>query len=180
MKMFYLRLKDKYGLNFLFLYLVLILYIITGFIDFAYFKDVGLGFLNIFIYQIIPVLIFVFVLMFIFNILISKDLIKQKIKKSGNLTKYFFSIIGGILSTGPVYMWYPFLKQLKDHGLNHGHIASFIYARSIKIPFLLIMIFYFGLKYTIIFNLVILFSAIIIGIFINLIFKLIPYENNNS
>ena len=77
-------------------------------------------------------------------------------------------------------MWYPFLKKLKDHGLNYGHIATFIYARAVKIPFLAVMIYYFGLKYTIIFNLVLIFLAIILGIVINLIFNLYNYEENNS
>jgi hypothetical protein len=55
--------------------------------------------------------------------------------------------------------------------LYYGHIATFIYARAAKIPFLAAMIFYFGLKYTIIFNLVLVFMALLIGILINLIFK---------
>ena len=180
MKLLYLKLKDKYSGNYLFLGFILFIYIIIWLFNFNIFKIIWLDFLKIFIYQIIPVLFIIFSLIFIFNILIEKDYIKKKIKNSSSFYKYIYSIIWWILSTWPVYMWYPFLKQLNKHWLNYWHIASFIYARAIKIPFLLIMILYFWLKYTIIFNLIILFLAIIIWIIINLIFNFFDYENNNG
>jgi len=124
------------------------------------------------------VLLIVFVFMFILNILIEKEFIKNKIKNAKSITKYFVSIIWGIFSTWPVYMWYPFLKQLKNHWLSYGHIATFIYARAVKIPFLAVMIMYFGLKYTIIFNLVLIFLALVLGIIIDLLFNLKYYEKN--
>ncbi len=180
MKLFYLKLKDKFWWNWLFLFTVLIIYFLIGFFNFQYFLSVWNLVINIFVKQIFLVLIIVFVFMFILNILLKKDKIKEKIKNSKNSTKYIFSIIWWIFSTGPVYMWYPFLKKLKDNGLNYGHIATFIYARAVKIPFLAVMIFYFGLKYTIIFNLVLMFLAFLIWVLVNLIFNLYDYEKNNS
>jgi len=180
MKLFFLKLKDKYWFNSLFLFVVLIVYLITGLFDFNYFLWVTKEVYNIFVKQILLVLVIVFVLMFILNILLQKDKVKNLIKNSNSFTKYFFAVIGWIFSTGPVYMWYPFLKQLKDHWLNYGHIASFIYARAVKIPFLTVMIFYFGLKYTVIFNLVLIFLAVVIGLLISLIFNYNNYEKNNS
>jgi len=180
MKLFFLKLKDKYWFNWIFLFVVLIFYLITGLFDFNYFLWVTKEVYNIFVKQILLVLVIVFVLMFILNILLQKDKVKNLIKNSNSFTKYFFAVIGWIFSTGPVYMWYPFLKQLKDHWLNYGHIASFIYARAVKIPFLTVMIFYFGLKYTVIFNLVLIFLAVVIGLVVSLIFNYNNYEKNNS
>lgn len=180
MKLLYLKLKDKYWWNYLFLSWVLFIYIFIWLSSFHRFKAIWLSFFNIFIYQIIPVLFIIFTFIFIFNILIEKEYIKEKIRNSNSFLKYTYLIIWGILSTGPVYMWYPFLKQLKTHWLNYGHIACFIYARAIKIPFLMVMIIYFWAKYTIIFNLIILFLSISIWITINFIFNFFNYENNNS
>jgi len=135
MKLLYLKLRDKYSGNYLFLGLVLFIYFLIWLFNFSYFKLIWLDFLKIFIYQILPVLIIIFSLIFIFNILIEKDYIKEKLKNSTSFSKYIFSIIWWTLSTWPVYMWYPFLKQLKNNWLNYWHIASFMYARAIKIPF---------------------------------------------
>ena len=109
--------------------------------------------------------------MFWLNILLEKDIIKNKIKNSKNSTKYIVSIIWWILSTWPVYMWYPFLKQLNEHWLNYGHIATFIYARSVKIQFFAVMILYFWLKYTITFNFVLILLSFFVWILINLLFN---------
>jgi len=167
MKLLFLKLKDRFWWNWIFLFIILIMYLIIGFFNFDYFLLVWKEVYNIFIKQILWVLVIVFFLMFILNILLEKEKVKQLIKNSNNFTKYIFSIIWGIFSTGPVYMWYPFLKQLKDHWLHYGHIASFIYARAIKLPFITVMILYFWLKYTIIFNFVLLFLSFILWLFIN-------------
>lgn len=180
MKLLYLKLKDKYGFNYLFLSTVLLLYIIVWLCDFNLFKLIWIDFLKVLLFQMIPVLFIIFSLIFIFNILIEKDYIKEKLQNSNSLVKYLYSIIWWILSTWPVYAWYPFLRQLQTYWLTYGHIASFIYARAIKIPFLAIMIIYFWLKFTVIFNLVLLLLAIFIWITINLIFNFLKYENNNS
>ncbi len=180
MKLFFKKFKDKFGVNWIFLFVVLFVYAIIWIFNQNLFLAIWKDFLNVFFKQILAVLLIVFIFMFVLNILLQKDTIKDKIQNSSNNVKYIVSIFGGILSTGPVYMWYPFLKKLKDHGLNYGHIASFIYARVIKIPFLAVMVFYFGLKYTIIFNLVLLVLALLIWIIINLIFNYFDYEKNNS
>lgn len=180
MKLLWLKLKDKLWINWIFFYFILIIYLTSIFINFDFFKNVLFDFLNIFIKQIIPILFIIYILMFIFNILIEKETIKNKIEKSSKLTKYFFVIIWWIFSTGPVYMWYPLLKKLKSNWLNYGHIATFIYVRAIKIPFLIFMLSYFWMKYTLIFNLVIIFLAILLWICITLIFNFIWYEKNNS
>ena len=117
--------------------------------------------------------------MFVFNLLLKNDKVKNYIKNAKSTIKYFFAVLGGIFSTGPVYMWYPFLKNLKEYGLSWGHIATFIYARAVKIPLLAAMIFYFGLKYTIIFNTVLIILALLLGLIIDLLFKEYKNENNN-
>ncbi len=170
MKLFFKKLKDKFGGNWIFLFVVFVIYFIIWIFNQNLFLAIWEDFLNVFFKQILVVLLIVFVFMFILNILLQKDTIKNKIQNSSNHVKYIVSIFGWILSTGPVYMWYPFLKKLNDNWLNYGHIASFIYARAIKIPFLAVMVFYFGLKYTIIFNLVLVILALIVWFLINLIF----------
>ncbi len=179
MKKYYIKLKDKYWFNYLFLFWIIILYIFIWLFDFCYIIKSLLYFLNIFIKQILPLLIVVYIFIFIFNIIIKNDYIKNKIEKSNTVTKYIVVILLWIISTWPVYMWFPMLKKLHEHWINYEHIASFIYARAIKIPFLAAMFFYFWVKYTIIFNWVILFLAILIWLIINLLSNFINYENNN-
>ncbi|WP_231288465.1 hypothetical protein [Methanococcus maripaludis] len=92
---------------------------------------------------------------------VTKYLVENGIKK------WIFVIIGGILSSGPIYMWYPLLADLKDKGMTHGLIACFLYNRALKIPLLPIAVLYFGWKYIAILSLVMIFMSIIQGIIID-------------
>jgi len=49
-----------------------------------------------------------------------------------------------MLSHGPVCAWYTFLAEIREKGVSNGRVATFLYARAVKIPLLAAMIFYFG------------------------------------
>ncbi len=90
----------------------------------------------------------------------------------GNKIKaWFYIIIGGILSTGPMYMWYPLLKDLREKGMNNGEVACFLYNRSIKPAYLPLIVIYFGLKYTIILTLLIIIFSLLQAFIIE---KIVP------
>jgi hypothetical protein len=125
--------------------------------------------------KIIPILLLVYVIIFIFNFLISNKKILNFLKRWSYTRKLLFSVLFGILSSWPVYLWYWLLKQLQDVGLSLGHIATFSYARAIKLPMLPIMITYFWLKFSIIFILVLLVFSFIQSFFVDLFFNKILY-----
>ena len=101
--------------------------------------------------------------MFITNYFISpKTLVKKLSKKRKR--NWSFVLLAGIISTGPIYMWYPLLSELKEKGLREGFIATFLYARAVKPALIPLMIFYFGLTFTIIITINIIIFSIIQGI----------------
>lgn len=121
-------------------------------------------------YKILPVFLVVFVIMLFLNYFIHPVWVKKYLDKSSGWKRWPIAIISGIISTGPIYMWYPMLKDLLKHGVSQGVIAAFLYARAIK-PFLLpIMGFYFGWKYVIILTLLMIIFSILQGILIDKLF----------
>jgi uncharacterized membrane protein YraQ (UPF0718 family) len=59
------------------------------------------------------------------------------------------SVAAGIISMGPIYAWYPLLKELRGKGAADSLIAVFLGNRAVK-PFLLpVMISYFGWVYVV-------------------------------
>ena len=81
---------------------------------------------------------------------------------------WVLAISMGILSHGPIYVWYPLLKDLRDHGMRSGLIAVFLYNRAIKIPLLPVMIFYFGIGFVIILSIYMMIASVVEGKIINL------------
>ncbi len=108
--------------------------------------------------KIAPIFIFIFILMVLTNRYIDNYFIVKHLRGS-LIKKWFYIIVGGILSTGPLYVWYPLLKNLKEKGLTDGEIASFLWNRSIKPAYLPIMISYFSLNYTILLTITIIITS---------------------
>ena len=91
--------------------------------------------------KLIPILVLVWLLM----ALISYFLPAKKMKNRINKTKggWAIAVGGGILSSGPIYAWYPMLAELRSHGVRKGFIAAFLYNRAIKVPLLPVAFTYF-------------------------------------
>jgi len=101
---------------------------------------------NIFI-SIIPILVFVIFLMGISNLLLKPKKVSKYLGKNSGVKGWLLSAIFGILSHGPIYVWYPLLKDLNNQGMRTGLVAVFLYNRAIKIPLVPIMVFYFGIYF---------------------------------
>lgn len=122
---------------------------------------------------IIPVFILVFVLMVIVNYIITPKQVNEYFGKFSGIRKWIIAVVGGIISSGPIYMWYPMLKELHNKGVGYGFIATFLYNRAIKLPLIPMLIIYFGLQYTITLTVVMVIFSIIQG----LIFERIKFQN---
>ncbi len=114
--------------------------------------------------NIIPVLVLIFAIMSAVNYYVSPESISRYIGKSSGYKKWIFAILGGILSTGPIYMWYPMLKELKKQGVGYGFIATFLYNRAIKIPLLPIMLLYFSVPYIAALTFTMILASLVIGL----------------
>jgi len=94
--------------------------------------------------QIAPILLLVVFFMGIMNYFLNPKTIKKYVGKGSGIRGWALAISTGILSHGPIYVWYPLLKDLRDHGMKNGLVAVFLYNRAIKIPLLPLFIYYFG------------------------------------
>ncbi|GAH75359.1 unnamed protein product, partial [marine sediment metagenome] len=73
------------------------------------------------------------------------------------------SVAAGIISMGPIYVWYPLLKELREKGAGNMPIAVFLYNRAVK-PFLLpVMIAYFGWVYVSILTVLTVLASVVNG-----------------
>jgi hypothetical protein len=73
------------------------------------------------------------------------------------------SNIGSIFISGPPYVLFPFLGELKKYGVKDSLLVAFLNNRNVQPTFLPIMIFYFGIPFTIIVSIYILLFSFING-----------------
>ena len=148
------------------LYIVIAIYFILFFIDHDNIINAIMK-ASYILYTLLPIFAFIIILTALINYFLKpKHILKHFGKDSGKMG-IFYSIVGGILSHGPMYAWYGMLNDMRKHGLKDGLIAVFLYSRAIKLPLLPLMIAIFGLTYTIVLNIYIIIFAIIQGMLID-------------
>jgi uncharacterized membrane protein YraQ (UPF0718 family) len=100
--------------------------------------------------QIIPIFSLVYIIMLGTNYYVTNAFIKKHMTENIGIKNWIIAIVSGILSVGPIYMWYPLMKDLKKKGVKDKYIATFLYNRGIKLQWLPMLVLYFGLKYSMI------------------------------
>jgi hypothetical protein len=152
------NLVKKIGANWLFLIAVILLYIVLGVWDLQSALAAAKSFL-VLLKRILPILGIVFTLIFISNLFLNPKIVSRYLGKGRG--GWPVAIVAGILSMGPIYLWYPLLGELKQKGMREALIAVFLYNRAVKIPLLPVMIYYFGIRVVLIVTvLMILFSML--------------------
>ncbi len=162
--------KQKKNKKWYFLFVIFSIYVITAFLNFEIFIK-SLDFLKEIVFQLIPIFVIVYILMVIVDKFISSDFINTHMSKDAGIKAWIIMIVSGIISTGPIYAWYPFLSNLQKKGVSDGLLATFLYNRSIKIQFFPVLLTYFSPAYVFILTFLMIFFSIIQGIWIDMFVK---------
>jgi uncharacterized membrane protein YraQ (UPF0718 family) len=120
--------------------------------------------------KILSILVIVIFVTAIINYLLNPKDLANHLSDKG-LKGWLIALMAGILSHGPMYAWYPLLANLREHGVKSGLIATFLYARAVKLPMLPLMVLYFGMAFTIVLSLLILTFSVIQGVIINRVLR---------
>ena len=113
--------------------------------------------------KILPILIVVILFTALLNYFFKPRQIVTHLGQDSGINGWLWALMAGILSHGPMYVWYSLLEDLRIHGMRDGLIVVFFASRAIKIPLLPMMIDYFGWAFTLILSFYILIGALIQG-----------------
>jgi uncharacterized membrane protein YraQ (UPF0718 family) len=104
--------------------------------------------------------------MFLTNFFFRRDSILRLLGKGSGFRGWTVAIAGGIASSGPIYMWYPLLGDLKDKGMKDSLVAAFLYNRAVKIPLLPMMVHYFGWPFALVLSIYMIAFSVVNGILV--------------
>lgn len=144
---------------------VLLAYLLLFFVNYDLAEQAFFNFLEM-AKKIMFLLVFVFIIMVIINLIFTKERAIEYLGEDSGIKSWFYAIIGGVLISGPPYILYPMLGELKKRGMSDSLIAVVLYNRNVKIAFLPALVYYFGIKYTIILSLYIILFSILNGLLI--------------
>ena len=148
-------------------FLILCILIYVGVIIFD--TELGVKFIKSFLsiaWELFPIFILIIVFVFFFNLFLDKKKMMKFLGRKSGVKGWAFAIIGGILSSGPGYMWYPMLEDLRKRGMRTSLAVGFLYNRGVQIPLLPMMIHYFGSWFTLFFTFYMIVFSIINGLLV--------------
>lgn len=158
--------KKKINNGMKFFLIVLFLYFVLLFLNFEKGTQIMIDFIEM-NKKILPLLGFVFVAMVLVNSFLTEDVLKKHLGEGRGIKGFFYATIAGILVSGPPYVLFPMLAELKKKGLSNYHLAIFLFNRNVKIPFFPALIFYFGFTYSLILSFYIIIFSFFNGVLVD-------------
>ncbi|MBR9703734.1 hypothetical protein GOV10_06850 [Candidatus Woesearchaeota archaeon] len=168
-------LKEKVGSPIIFLLFSLLIAGVFALFDMTIIKSAIPIFIDI-LAQVWYVLIIVFGLLFLSNLFLTPKAVKKWLSHASGWKGWLLAVGGGILSSGPIYLWYPLLSELEKQGMRKAYTATFLYNRAVKPALLPLLITYFGITYTLVLTVYMILFSIIQGSII----EKILYKQKNS
>ncbi len=142
--------------------LVVVAYIVLAFVHksaFAVAMQKSLEVIEI----LVPIFTIVILLMAVIGYFFQERSFISSLPGQRGFKGWLIALVVGLLSHGPMYAWYPILEELRKKGLRDGYIATFFYARAVKLPLLPLMVDYFGLTFTVVLTLYIVIASLLQG-----------------
>jgi uncharacterized membrane protein YraQ (UPF0718 family) len=157
-----------------FLISVCVLYAGAAFVDYSY-TIKALATTAVIFYKIIPLLLFIFVLNVAVNKYLKIEFLNKHIGQKSRAVQALYAVGLGIIVSGAPYMLYPMLGDLKKKGLGDDFLATMLFNVNVKIPFIPVIIYYFGLSYTVVLSILIITFSVLNGYLVK---RLVDYFNN--
>lgn len=151
-----------------FLLVVIGIYIVVGFLNPLLVQQALDKTGSIFV-KIIPILILVFSIIYVINRFLDVGKIQKHVGSDSGVRGWLYALIAGILISGPPYVLYPLFGDLQKKGMRNALLAVILYNRNVKIPFIPVMIYYFGAAFTIIVSVYIIILSLLNGILVELL-----------
>jgi len=148
-----------------FLLVVAVLYTALAAYDIALFMEALQAFVDL-LGKVVPIMFLVFVMMFVVDLVVEPGTVKKWLGKGSGSVGWGVAVLGGVLSTGPIYVWYPLLEDLRKKGVNDSLVVAFLYARAVKIPMAPMMIYYFGWTFTAVLYVYIIVFSVVNGVLV--------------
>lgn len=123
------------------------------------------------LFKVFPVLVLAFIINYIVNKFVKEETLKKHLGRDSGIKGYFYAIAAGILIGGPPYLLFPMLGDFKKSGVKDSLLATFLFNRNVKIPFIPVVIFYFGVTYTIVISVLLILFSVLNGVLVGRLVK---------
>lgn len=98
---------------------------------------------------VLPIIVAVFAALGLFNVWVDKKEIARVLGKDGGLKTVAMASLTGTVLVGPVYVIFPLLKAVREHGARWAVIGAVLTAWAVKVPMLPLEIGLLGWRFSV-------------------------------
>lgn len=112
---------------------------------------------------ILPIIAAVFAALGLFHVWVDKKKIAAVLGKGGGIKAVAIASLAGTVLVGPVYVIFPLLKAVREHGARWAVIGAVLAAWAVKVPMVPMEIGMLGLRFSVARIVLVALAAIPIG-----------------
>lgn len=114
--------------------------------------------------SVLPILTAVFGAIGLFNVLVDRKKVADALGESGGIKAIVLASLAGTILVGPVYVVFPLMKTVREHGARWAVVGAVLAAWAVKIPMVPMEIGMLGLKFSVARVVLVAVAAVPIGL----------------
>lgn len=120
---------------------------------------------------VLPILAAVFIAIGLFNVWVDKKRVAEALGKDGGFRGIVLASLAGTILVGPVYVVFPLLKAVRDHGARWAVVGTVLAAWAVKFPMVPMEVGMLGVKFSVARIVFVAVAAIPIGLLLEWILE---------
>lgn len=112
----------------------------------------------------LPIIVAVFLALGLFNVWVDKKKVAGALGKGSGLKSMVLASLAGTILVGPVYVIFPLMKAVREHGARWAVIGAVLAAWAVKIPMVPMEMSMLGVKFSVMRIALVAVAAIPIGL----------------
>ncbi|MHB8926013.1 MAG: hypothetical protein ACYC5I_12075 [Coriobacteriia bacterium] len=125
----------------------------------------------------LPIIAAVFLALGLFNVWVDKKKIAGALGKGSGLWSIVLASLAGTVLVGPVYVIFPLMKAVREHGARWAVLGAVLAAWAVKIPMVPMEMGMLGVKFSVLRIVFVALAAIPIGLLLEWIMELGHHAN---
>jgi len=153
----------KFAASEFLLVIVVALYLLALFRDPARAGEAAVASVRTFL-GVLPIIVAVFGALGLFGVWVDKKAVAERLGEGSGFGTLVLAALFGTVLVGPVYVVFPLLKVVREHGARWAVIGAVLTAWAVKIPMVPLEIGMLGLRFSLSRSLLVALSAIPLGL----------------
>jgi uncharacterized membrane protein YraQ (UPF0718 family) len=120
----------------------------------------------------LPIIVAVFLAVGLFNVWVDKKKIAAALGKGSGLWSLVLASLAGTVLIGPVYVIFPLLKAVREHGARWAVLGAVLAAWAIKLPMVPMEMSMLGVRFSVLRMVFVALAAVPIGLLLEWVMEL--------